>query len=84
MSLHRGSPREADGRFVTALGIALLSTRTAAIPLIGALGAAVVSARQWRTGAGTRGARLRYSSAVVITLLFVWSLSQWNLLGWRM
>jgi len=58
-----------------------------ALPIIGALvaiGAAVMSARQWRTGAGTRGARLRYSSAVVVTLLFVWSLSQWNLLGWRM
>ena len=66
---------------LTGLKIAL------ALPIIGALvaiGAAVVSARQWRTGAGTRGARLRYSSAVVVTLLFVWSLSQWNLLGWRM
>jgi CubicO group peptidase (beta-lactamase class C family) len=58
-----------------------------ALPVLGvllALGAAVVSARQWQTGAGTRGARLRYSSAVVVALLFAWSLSQWNLLGWRM
>jgi CubicO group peptidase (beta-lactamase class C family) len=58
-----------------------------ALPVIGALlavGAAVMSARQWRSGAGTRGARLRYSSVVVLALLFAWSLSQWNLLGWRM
>ena len=66
---------------LTGLKIAL------ALPLLGvllAIGAAVVSARQWRTGAGTRGARLRYSSLVVLVLLFAWSLSQWNLLGWRM
>jgi hypothetical protein len=66
---------------LTGLKIAL------ALPVLGvllALSAAVVSARQWKTGAATRGARLRYSSAVVLTLLFAWSLSQWNLLGWRM
>jgi len=58
-----------------------------ALPVIGAvlaLGAAVVAARQWRSGEGTRGARLRYSSVVVIALLFAWSLSQWNLLGWHL
>jgi hypothetical protein len=58
-----------------------------ALPLLGlllAIGAAVVSTRQWRSGVGTRGARLLYSSTVVVALLFAWSLSQWNLLGWRM
>jgi CubicO group peptidase (beta-lactamase class C family) len=57
------------------------------LPILGvllALGAAVVAVRHWLTGAATRGARLRYSSAVVVALLFAWSLSQWNLLGWRM
>ena len=57
-----------------------------ALPVLGAvlaLGAAVVAARQWRSGEGTRGARLRYSSVVVVALLFAWSLSQWNLLGWH-
>jgi CubicO group peptidase (beta-lactamase class C family) len=66
---------------LTGLKIAL------ALPVLGALlalGAVVVAARHWKTGAGTRGARLRYSSAVVIALLFAWSLSQWNLLGWRL
>jgi hypothetical protein len=66
---------------LTGLKIAL------ALPVLGvllALGAVVVAARHWKTGAATRGARLRYSSAVVIVLLFAWSLSQWNLLGWRM
>jgi CubicO group peptidase (beta-lactamase class C family) len=48
------------------------------------LGAVYVAARQWRTRAGTRAARLRYSGAVAVALLFTWSLAQWNLLGWRM
>ena len=58
-----------------------------ALPVLGvllALGAAAMSVRQWRTNAGTWGARVRYSSVVVIALLFAWSLSAWNLLGWRM
>ena len=48
------------------------------------LGAIVMAVRHWRSGAGTRAARLRYAAVVVVTLLFVWSLSQWNLLGWQM
>lgn len=57
------------------------------LPVLGALlavGAAIVAVMHWRNRTGTRGARLRYSAAVVIALLFVWSLGQWNLLGWRM
>jgi hypothetical protein len=66
---------------LTGLKIAL------ALPILGgllALAAVVMSLRHWQSRAGTRGARLRYSSAVAITLLFAWSLSHWNLLGWRM
>ncbi|MDF2773364.1 MAG: beta-lactamase [Geminicoccaceae bacterium] len=66
---------------LTGLKIAL------ALPVIGVLatlGAAFIAWRHWSTGAGTRGARLLYSSAVVVALLFAWSLSQWNLLGWHM
>ena len=58
-----------------------------ALPVLGVLltlGAAAMSVRQWRTNAGTWGARVRYSSVVVVALLFAWSLSAWNLLGWRM
>jgi CubicO group peptidase (beta-lactamase class C family) len=58
-----------------------------ALPVIGlllTLAAVYIAARQWRTRVGTRGARLRYSGAVFVALLFVWSLAQWNLLGWRM
>ena len=58
-----------------------------ALPVITALlalGAIVMAVRHWRSGTGTRGARLRYAAVVVVTLLFVWSLSQWNLLGWQM
>jgi hypothetical protein len=65
---------------LTGLKIAL------ALPVIGALltaFAVYVAARQWRSGAGTRGARIRYSAVTVTALLFVWSLGVWNLLGWR-
>jgi len=54
------------------------------VALVAALAAVYVAARQWRLGAGTRAARLRYSGATAVALLFAWSLMQWNLLGWRM
>jgi CubicO group peptidase (beta-lactamase class C family) len=56
-----------------------------ALPVIAALcaaGASYFAARHWRTRAGTRAARLRYSGAVLVAILFTWSLSQWNLFGW--
>jgi CubicO group peptidase (beta-lactamase class C family) len=58
-----------------------------ALPIIAVLltlGAIAVAVTQWRSGAGTRGARLRYSATVVVAVLFIWSLNQWNLLGWRL
>jgi CubicO group peptidase (beta-lactamase class C family) len=58
-----------------------------ALPIIATLctlAAVYFAARQWRLRAGTRGARLRYSGAVFVALLFTWSLAQWNLLGWHM
>jgi CubicO group peptidase (beta-lactamase class C family) len=58
-----------------------------ALPVIAALltiGAAVTAVRHWRGGVGTRGARLRYGATVALAVLFVWSLNQWNLLGWRL
>ena len=66
---------------LTSLKIAL------ALPIIALLcilGAVYVAARQWRLRAGTTAARLRYSGAVLVALLFTWSLAQWNLLGWHM
>ena len=56
-----------------------------ALPVIAALcaaAAAYFAARQWRTREGTRAARFRYSAAVLVAILFTWSLSQWNLFGW--
>ena len=53
------------------------------IALLATLAAVYIAARQWRLRAGTRAARLRYSGAVAIALLFTWSLAQWNLLGWH-
>jgi hypothetical protein len=58
-----------------------------ALPVIGTvlvLGAVYYASRQWRIGAGTTAARLRFSSATFVALLFTWSLLQWNLLGWQM
>jgi len=57
------------------------------LPVLAALcvlGASYFAARQWRLGAGTRMARLRFSGATFVALLFTWSLAQWNLLGWRL
>jgi CubicO group peptidase (beta-lactamase class C family) len=48
------------------------------------LGAVYFAARQWRLGAGTTAARLRFSAATFVALMFTWSLMQWNLLGWRL
>ena len=58
-----------------------------ALPVIGTiciLGAVYFASRQWRLGSGTLAARLRFSGATFVALLFTWSLLQWNLLGWRM
>jgi hypothetical protein len=58
-----------------------------ALPVLGTicvLGAVYYASRQWRLGAGTTAARLRFSAATVVALLFTWSLAQWNLLGWRL
>lgn len=58
-----------------------------ALPLLGlllALWAVWFAVRQWRGGSGTLGARVRYASVTALGLLFVWSLSVWNLLGWQM
>ena len=48
-----------------------------------ALAAAAVCVVQWMRGAGTRGSRLRYTLAVAMTFVMLWSLNTWNLLGWR-
>jgi hypothetical protein len=58
-----------------------------ALPVIGTLfvlGAAFFATQQWRLGAGTLAARVRFSAATFVALMFTWSLMQWNLLGWRM
>lgn len=48
-----------------------------------ALAAAAVCVVQWMRGAGTRGSRLRYTLAVAMTFVVLWSLNTWNLLGWK-
>jgi hypothetical protein len=66
---------------LTSLKVAL------ALPVLGTicvLGAVYFASRQWRLGAGTLAARLRFSAATCVALMFTWSLFQWNLLGWKM
>ncbi|MHB1328039.1 MAG: serine hydrolase domain-containing protein [Gemmatimonadales bacterium] len=56
------------------------------LPVLGAvftLLAAWVAVGQWREGAGTLMARVRHSAVVLLSLLFLWSLSTFNLLGWK-
>ena len=66
---------------LTGLRIAFVLPVLATLFTLGAAGASVI---QWRNHIGTPAARLRYSATVVVALLFVWSLNEWNLLGWRM
>ena len=88
----------ANVAFVIALGVLISDVEalllgdgtgievTLVFPVIGAIltiVALVVAVQQWRKGIGTRGFRIRYDIVVVLALLFMWSLNQWNLLGWR-
>jgi hypothetical protein len=56
------------------------------LPLIGlaltAL-AAVLAVRVWRERYWTRGSRVLHTAVVVAAIAFVWFLSYWNLLGYR-
>ncbi len=64
----------------TSLKVALV------LPVLGAiltLLAAWVAIGQWRAGAGTTMARVRHSAVVVLAILFFWSLSTFNVLGWK-
>jgi hypothetical protein len=57
-----------------------------ALPVAGVLATGVAAwgvGLQWRRGAGGRLARVGMSGAVVLALLFAWSLYYWNLLGWH-
>jgi hypothetical protein len=65
---------------LTSLKLALSLPVIAALCALAAIWFAV---RHWRGGLGTRMARLYYSGAVVVALLFTWSLAEWNLLGWH-
>jgi CubicO group peptidase (beta-lactamase class C family) len=59
---------------------------TLAFPVLLALfllGALIVGFRQWNAPRVSTGARLRFTGTVVVLLLFLWSLNQWNLLGWK-
>jgi hypothetical protein len=52
-----------------------------ALPLT--LIAVVLAVRVWREGYWTRGARLWHSAGVAAAIAFVWFLSFWNLIGYK-
>ena len=74
-------PETLNSHSPTKLMIALI------FPLIG-LGLMLVggwyAVQQWRQSTGSLVERLRFTTTVVIGLVFAWSLSEWNLLGWHM
>jgi hypothetical protein len=56
-------------------------------PVLGALctvAAVAAAVMRWKNKVGGLGARLGYTLAVLIAVLYTWSLNTWNLLGWRM
>jgi CubicO group peptidase (beta-lactamase class C family) len=58
-----------------------------ALPLVGAVltvPATIHAFRHWQVRAGSTAGRLRYSGVVLVSLAFLGSLHQWNLLGWRL
>ncbi len=57
-----------------------LSATFAAISLVVS---ALCLAQVWRTGNWTVGRRIRHSAVVVVGLVFVWVLNDWNVLGLR-
>ncbi|HEY6549423.1 MAG TPA: serine hydrolase domain-containing protein, partial [Vicinamibacteria bacterium] len=53
------------------------------IALVLTLLAAVLAVRVWRESYWTRGSRVLHTAGVAAALAFVWCLSYWNLLGYR-
>jgi hypothetical protein len=53
------------------------------LALLVTLAAAVVAVLQWMRGSGSTSHRVRHTLAVVVCLVFFWSLNTWNLLGWK-
>jgi CubicO group peptidase (beta-lactamase class C family) len=60
---------------------ALLTLPVLAVPLTGV--AAWIAVQRWRRKVGSAAGRFGYSLAVLVVAAYLWSLAQWNLLGWR-
>lgn len=69
------------GNHLTPVKVALIFPVLGALLVLGAIYAAI---QQWRRGEGTVGSRVRFSAMVALSVLFVWSLNRWNLIGWKM
>ena len=65
----------------TLLKVALIFPVIGALLTLGAIAAAFM---RWKNGMGGAASRVGYTLAVVIAVLYAWSLNTWNLLGWRM
>ena len=66
-----------EGKVKIVLGLAVIGS----LLTVGAVFGLLI---QWKNREGTAVGRLGYSLVIAWSVLFVWSLNQWNLLGWRM
>jgi hypothetical protein len=75
-----GDPAWVLGKFVWMNVIFLLPVVAAILTGINV----IVLLRQWRPTAGSWRFRLMYPMFTVVSVIFVWWLHYWNLLGWHM
>jgi hypothetical protein len=54
------------------------------VGLVSTVGAVAALGAAFRRGEGSRWARIPVGGAVLVALLFAWSLNYWSLLGWRL
>jgi CubicO group peptidase (beta-lactamase class C family) len=73
-------PTRLFGDSPTSLKIALVLPVLGLLMTLGALWSGI---QQWRAGHGSTGARVRHLGAVLVALLFFWSLNTVNLVGWH-
>jgi len=58
-----------------------------ALPVVGGVCvvvALIVGVRGALRPASPRGVRIRFAGSLAMAALFLWSLNQWNLLGWKL
>jgi hypothetical protein len=80
LAIIASNPARLFGDTPTSLKVALVLPVLGLLVTLGALWSGI---QQWRAGQGSTGARVRHLAAVLVALLFFWSLNNWNLVGWH-